>query len=227
MAFDGSTVWLVTAGPRARHAEDFVRQGVMAAGLDLPQVGDLRALDDGDIFQVMTAAERRKPEDDLRELRMFTDRIAVGDVIVTPDTAAADLVFGVVAGEYSFAEEGDLHHVRDVRWFGRLTESQVKPLLVAHTTRARRSVRRLPEQVHWLRLAEEVDDFLGRPADDIPVRARVARRASTRSGGGRGARSAPAKPAPKVVPDRICAMCGLLLAPSMFPDDDDVCRDCA
>lgn len=228
MAFEGSTCWLITAGRRARHAEEFVRSGVVATGFDLPDVGDLDVVDDPEIFLALQGAGRRKPEEDLGDLRRLQSRLAVGDVVVVADTAADDLVLGEVTGAYAYADPpvaGTLAHTRPVRWLGRITSSEVDSRLVGHTRKPRAAVGRLPEEVHWLRLAEEVDDFRGRPADDIPVRARRTRRTTSSAGGARTRRSSTPTPAP--VPDRICPGCGLLLAPSLFEEGQEYCRDCA
>ncbi len=229
MGFEDRTCWLVRAGARARYATDFVDRRQVSMAWDWPDVGDLAVTEDADIFLTLEAAGYRKPADDVRDIRIFTTRMAIGDVVVVPDTAADDLLFGEVAGEYEHSPAaGDHEHARAMRWFGRLRVSEAPDLLVAHTTNARQVIRRLPEQLHWQWLAGEVDDFLGRDVTDVPRIRSTRAAAGTRSTSTRTRRPAtPPKPQPVLVPDRLCPACGLLRNPSMFLDDDDYCRDCA
>lgn len=225
MAFDDRTCWLIRAGTRARYADDFVAGGIVSTGWDWSQVGDLAVQADAEVFLALEGAGRRKPADDLRDLRIFSSRMSPGDVVVVPDTRADDLLFGEVTGDYAFRGHAGPHrHTRPTRWFGRLATDQAEPLLVATATEERMAIRRLPEQVRWQRLAGEVDDLLGRPADDVRRAAAATTRTASASRRSGGRTPAPAKPPP--TPDRICPSCGLLRAPTMFPDDD-VCRDCA
>ena len=222
---DDRTCWLVKAGPRARHARTFVEKGIVSVGSEWPGVGDLEAASDADVFLALEAAARRKPADDLVQARILSQRMAVGDVVVTPDTANGDLLFGDVTGDYAWSAAPvveDHHHRRPVAWFGRLTEEHVEPFLAKAVAWRGGVLRRLPEQVHWLRLAGEVRDGLGRPADDFPRVATPAPRARRTSSAPRVA----AKPKVVVNPDRLCPACGLLRAASMFPDGSDYCRDC-
>lgn len=227
MAFDDVTCWVVQGGPRARHVDAFTGGGMASTGWDFDDLGDLSATPDAEVFLQLEARGRRKPADDLRDLRIFTDRIAVGDVVVVHDTAAGDLLFGEVTGPYAYAPLGGLHrHTREVRWFGRLAMDLVEPFLAAAIA-VRQPVKRLPEQLHWQRLAGEVDDFLGRPVDDVrrPTKVSTVRRGGTTAAAPR-LRPAP-KPVVTGIPDRLCPSCGLLRAPTLFDDGEDVCRDCA
>ncbi|CAN5390365.1 hypothetical protein BH23ACT9_BH23ACT9_22650 [soil metagenome] len=226
MAHDETTCWVVQGGPRGRHVEAYTTGSMVSIAGDVETLGDLRDMADADVFLLLEALGRRKPAEDLRDLRIFTDRIGEGDLVVVHDTGLGDLLFGEVVSPYEYAVlSGEHRHQRQVRWFGRLAEDKADPMLVKGL-RVRQPVKRLPEQLHWQRLAREVEDFLGRPIDDVPVRTATVRR----SGGG-GRRTAlprtPAKPAPVLTPDKLCPSCGLLRAPSMFPDGDEWCRDCA
>lgn len=229
MGFEDRTCWVVQGGPRGRHVAAYVRGDIVSVGWDWAEVGDLRASSDAEIYQLLEALGRRKPADDLRDLRIFTDRMAEGDVVVVTDTGTGDLVFGEISGGYAYAPLGGAHrHTRSVRWFGRFSSAKAEPLLVAGAA-TKQMLRRLPEQLHWQRLAGEVEDFLGRPVDDVPMHA--TRPASTgavaRRTGTRASTRAPAKPAPLLTPDRLCPGCGLLRAPSMYVGDEAYCRDCA
>ncbi len=207
---------------RGSHARDFVAEGMVSFGWDADLTGDLSARSDAQVYLDLEAAGLAKPEDQIKDLRMFADRMSAGDTVVVLDHTAGDLLFGEITGPYRYAPAGGSHHQqRPTRWFGRLASDQADQLLVAAMTKGRHRIRKLPEQTRWQRLAGEVDDLLGRPATDVPSRSRTAtvrRRATSR------ASSAPKK---TVVPDRLCPSCGLLRAPSLFPDGDEYCRDCA
>jgi hypothetical protein len=227
MAFDDRICWLVQAGARARYAEDFVTGSIVSVGWDWPGITDLAAAQDAEVFLALEALGRRKPADDLRDLRIFSSRMGEGDVLVVPDPPAEDLLFGQVTGDYSYRADGGAHrHTRPVRWFGRLGLDQAEALLVATALRERQPIRRLPEQLRWQRLAGEVDDVLGRPADDIRQR-KPARTVRSRSAAAPRSRASTAAPKPTPIPERICPACGLMRSPSLFADGDDVCRDCA
>ncbi len=224
MAFEDRTCWMIRAGARARYAADFVKGRQVSFAWDWPHVGDLSSAEDAEIFLALEAAGHAKPAEDLRDVRIFTHRIVIGDLLVVPDTAVRDLLFGKVTGEYVHVPEGGDHtHVRKVRWFGRLATSIAPDLLVAHTTNVRHTIRRLPEQLHWQRLAAEVDDFLGRPATDVPRE--VVRTASVRRTGTTRTK-APVKPHFTPTPDLLCSGCGLLRNPALFDEGADYCRDC-
>ncbi len=222
---DDRTCWLVKAGPRSRHARAFVEKSIATAGSQWPGVGDLAVLSDADVFLTLEQAGRRKPADDLVQARILSTRMAVGDVVVTPDTAGDDLLFGEVTGEYRWSPTPiveDHHHARPVEWFGRLTVDHVEPFLAKAVEWKGGVLRRLPEQMHWLRLSGEVRDGLGRRADDFPRVAAPKAAPRKRSSTPRVA----AKPQVVVNPDRLCPACGLLRAASMFPDGSEYCRDC-
>lgn len=225
MANENTTAWLVRAGQRGKYARDFVTVGAVSIDGVVAGVGDLSTQGDDEVFMALQAADRRKPADDLRDLRMFSSRMAVGDMVVTSDIAGGDLVFGDIEGDYEYSVVpilGDHHHSRAVRWFGRLTIDHVEPFLAKAVDYRQGDVRRLPEQLHWLRIAGEVREGLGRPADDFPHRSVSAPKARSST----PRKRAPAKPPVVLVPDRLCPSCGLLRSPSMFVDGSDYCRDC-
>lgn len=220
MAFEQATCWVVRLDRAAGPAGEIVRRLVVSVAWGWPGIGDLTVQEDADVFLSLQAEGRRKPVDDLRMLRMFSDRMQSGDVVVMPDASAKDLVFGEVTGDYRYDVHAANHrHTRPARWFGRLALADIDPLLVGNTA-ARVMMRRLPEQLQWQRLAAEVDDGLGRVADDVP-------QVVTPAGGSRATAKKPDKPQRATVPNRMCPSCGLLRAPSLFLAGDDCCRDCA
>ncbi|MGI9017016.1 MAG: hypothetical protein ACR2HR_07930 [Euzebya sp.] len=225
MAFDESTCWLVRAGSRARYATEFVAHAVVSVAWDWTGIGDLAQQSDAEIFLTLEDAGHPKAADDLRDLRIFTARMSPGDVVVVPDPAAGDLLFGQILGDYRYDPgAGDHRHARPTRWFGRLATAQADDFLVAGTTNTRLMLRRLPEQLHWQRLSSEVDDFLGRDPTDVP---RIARRSQGGAGTVRKRTGVAMKPTKTLVPDRLCPSCGLLRSPSLFLGADEYCRDCA
>ncbi len=226
MAFDDRTCWLIRPGGRSRLPQAFVTHGLVSIAWEWDGIADLRATEDAEIFLALQAAGRRKPADDLRDLRMFANRLSTGDVVVVPDPLADDLLLGEIAGEYDFEAGRGVHrHARPMRWFGRVATAHVDDVLLTSAA-AKDVIRRLSEQRGWQRLAGEVADFLGRDPSDVPLAARkaAARTATPRP---RARASAPAKPARAAVPDRLCPGCGLLRAPTLFAGDEEYCRDCA
>lgn len=225
---DDRTAWLVKAGARGAYCREFVTQGLVTIGSDWPGIGDLAEVSDADVFVALENAGRRKPQDDLVQLRMFSGRMSTEDIVVTPDPSSGDVLFGAIVGEYGYTVApmlGEHHHGRIVDWFGRVAEDDLEPFLVKALTLRGATLRRLPEQMHWLRLAGEVRDGRGRPADAFPRSAARVKRGSTSRTSTPRTRT-PAKPEPVLNPDRVCSICGLLRSPAMFVDGADYCRDC-
>jgi len=223
---DDRTAWLVKAGKRAKHARDFVTKDMVSIGTEWPGVGDLSTASDAEVFLAIEAAGRKKPADDLVQLRILSTRMTAGDIVVTPDVANGDLLFGAVDGEYEYSARPvveDHHHSRPVSWFGRLTVDHLEPFLAKAVDWRGGTLRRLPEQTHWLRLAGEIRDGLGRPANDFP---RIAKAAPAKRKTPSSTPRMAANPTMVVNPDQLCPSCGLLRAASMFPDGSKYCRDC-
>jgi predicted Mrr-cat superfamily restriction endonuclease len=205
-------VWLIRAGHGAEHADTFVRRGVATLGwASIPGLGDLRHHTDEEILELLSAARRGQPAEDLRELVSFRDA-AVGDLVVTPDTPARDLLMGEITGAYDYAPApvcGDHRHVRPVDWQARCARDLVPHDLAQPTLHYQRTVLQLPQQDEWRHFVEAMRTGGGRPAD-APATTR--RQRKTREPGPRRQ-------------DRVCPSCGLSRSPAMFPGD--VCRDCA
>lgn len=170
--------WLVRAGRGGRLAPEFERLGVITIGwASIPGLGDLRRHDDADVLRLLRDAGKVQRERSLRKLRWFHVEMAEGDIVVTPDSKAGDLVVGVITGTYDYADQpitGDHRHVRRVRWLGRRPRGLADPEHVTKN-RALRTVALLPDQEHWLALAREVaagHDTAGpsQPGDDSEER---------------------------------------------------------
>lgn len=209
------TVWLVRAGRGAEHVEQFVAGGFVSLGwARIAGLDDLGDVDEEALRALLRNAGRSQPAEDARELLSFRDAISVGDVIVTPDTPARDLLFGEVTGSYEFSASpvvGDHRHVRSVAWLGRWSRDLVDEAL-GHTTRHyQRTVLALPNQAGWLALAARVREGQGETAD-APRRSRGAGQVRRNAPPGRSA--------------RVCPSCGITREASMFDTTSGVCSDC-
>lgn len=210
------TVWLVRAGYGAEHIGAFIAGGFVSVGwAGIHGLDDLREHDEDSIDALLRASDATQPGADLRELLDFRSGIGVGDVVVSPDTPARDLLFGDVVSDYEFSPTpavGDHRHVRRVRWLGRWSRDLVEDSFDRTTRHYQRTVLRLPHQEAWLQLAERLRQGDG---GSVELPARRQRRTSR-------AREVVAVPA-----SRVCPACGLTKQASMFDSGEDFCRDCA
>jgi predicted Mrr-cat superfamily restriction endonuclease len=212
-----STCWLIRAGERSRHAPHFASGNVVALGWpDVEGLEKLAALEPAEVKGLIRAsgATARVADGDAAELLAFRDDLALGDVVVTPDGPARDVLIGEITGDYEYLDpspSGDFHHVRTVRWYGRVAKDALPEPLEADT-KYRRTLRRLEAHDHeWSAVAEQAE------ADGGPIVTRRApgTRASTSS------RSA----APERVTRR-CPECGMQLLPHFFVASSNLCVDC-
>ena len=209
------TAWLIRAGQRSRHARPFADHDVVALGWgDVPGLGDLRTLPAATIRERLLAVPHiASPEQDAAELLAFRGRSPLGDLVVTPDAPAGDVLIGEVTGGYDFQDPspvGDYRHIRPVRWYGRF-DRQLLPVELGRETAWRRTIRRLGHQNQWRSLAARVRDGEGRPL--------------SARGGIDQTRPGPTRPqVARAV--RTCGSCGLVKAASQYAVGDDRCVDC-
>jgi predicted Mrr-cat superfamily restriction endonuclease len=210
-----STMWLVRAGDASRLARDFEARSSIALGWnDVPGLGDLNGVADKEIRGLISArgSSAAVAAADTSELVAFRDAVQVGDLVVTPDTPARQLLIGEVTGEYTFSESepvGDFHHTRLVKWFGRMPRETL-PAELERDTRFRRTLRQLVDHNdEWNALAERA-----RAGEVVP--------APRGAGGSRGRKDATPEPPPQ----RLCDGCGYTWEPAMFVPGSDLCRDC-
>ena len=222
------TAWLNRAGHGAEHVDAYVRRGVITLGwARIPGLDDLRGLDADQIEHLIVASGIRKfPAMDAGELLGFRDGMQAGDVVVTPDPTRKAVLLGDVTGDYEFHPDfvvGDHRHARAVRWIGRWHRYDLEPPLRKTLDDYQRTVLKLPNQDDWLAVADSI-----RAGDGMPIAQKPPRKARAASAP-RAPRTprAPATPARVVAPPRTCPSCQLVLAPGMFDDGSDVCRDCA
>ena len=220
--------WLNRAGHGAEHVDTYVRRSVITVGwARIRGLDDLREFDGEAIEQLLVASGVRGfPGLDAGELLAFRDGMQVGDVVVTPDTKRKAVLFGDITGDYEFFTEpvvGDHRHVRSVRWIGRWHRYDLEPPLRKTLDDYQRTVLQLPNRDDWLSVAESI-----RGGDGMPIAQKAARQPRT-TPATRTPRApkAPQTPAKVATPPRTCPRCQLVLAPGMFDEDSDVCRDCS
>lgn len=111
-------VWLVRAGRRGRHASDFVAKNVIAVGW--PAVGDLAGRDRPALLETVRLEYGEKNASGIVGiLHRFANQIAVGDLVLTPDSETRELHGGRVTGEYQHDPDAllaDYPNVRTVQW---------------------------------------------------------------------------------------------------------------
>lgn len=154
------SAWLVRAGRGCAYTDDFERLGVVTIGwARIPGIGDLRDLDDVELLMLLRAANRGQPRADIRELLDFRDGLRVGDLVLTPDTPAREVLAGEVTGPYDYAPGpivGEHRHLREVSWRARVPRDQMPPALMQRLRRYQRTVLRLPEQSEGLGLVPRI-----------------------------------------------------------------------
>jgi predicted Mrr-cat superfamily restriction endonuclease len=214
-----STCWLIRAGERSRHAPRFASENLVAVGWpDVEGLHDLRLLDDAEIKGLLRAsgASARLADADAAELLAFRDTAAIGDVVIAPDGPARDVLVGEITGDYDYLDPSpcaEFHHVRTVRWYGRVAKDAL-PAELEQDTKYRRTLRRLEaHDEEWTAVAKQAE------ADGGPI---VTRRApGTRAGSSRSASA--------IAEDRVrrrCPQCGMQLLPNFFIPTSELCVDC-
>ena len=92
-----ATVWLIRAGSGGRFASEFVSQGIAAIGW--PEVGDLYGRDRAELTtSVSEAYEDTSVGTVAGQLYRFANEVAVGDLVVAPDSQTWELHVGRVTG---------------------------------------------------------------------------------------------------------------------------------
>jgi predicted Mrr-cat superfamily restriction endonuclease len=214
-----STCWLIRAGERSRHAARFASENVVAIGWpDVEGLGDLRSLDAPEIKGLLRAAgaTARLADSDAAELLAFRDVVALGDVVIAPDGPMRDVLIGEITGEYDYLDPSpcdDFHHVRTVRWYGRVAKDAL-PAELEQDTKYRRTLRRLEtHDEEWSAIAKQAE------ADGGPIVTR--RTPATRKSSSRSASA--------IAEDRVrrrCPQCGMQLLPNFFIPTSELCIDC-
>lgn len=205
--------WLIRAGQRSRHARLFADHDVVALGwADVPGLGDLRVLASATIRERLEAAPHiASPEQDAAELLVFRDEIRVGDLVITPDAPAGEILVGEMTSGYDFRDPspvGDYRHL--LRSIGTVASTGISCRWS--------SAERLHGGAPSAGSATRTSGFAAR------VRDGEGRHVSTQ---GRASRTRPgAARAQAALAGRTCASCGLVKATSRYVVGDDRCIDC-
>ena len=138
--------WVVRPPSRAALGA-FLELGLVGLDDSSGLVVDCRGWDRRELVARLRAdAPRRRPGKALAALDDLVNRVEVGDVVLLPIARGQALLVGEVTGAYRFARQPKrgvegLHHVRDVRWTGRLDRGVVRPPAALQDPRALFAVR--------------------------------------------------------------------------------------
>lgn len=131
-------VWVIHAGRGGQDASAFEEAGIVA--LSLPPVPGLSTMSrDEAIAATLTAIEQTRvheghPASSARNLTFasilwrFLQDIRLGDLVLTADSRAAEVLSGVISGEYEMTTSPlvpGYHHMRTVLWKGRVPRSEL------------------------------------------------------------------------------------------------------
>lgn len=146
----------------------------------------------------------------------FARGMEYGDIVFMPDTPRREVLVGEVTGPYYYDQTLPVEryrHRRPVRWLGRIRLDDL-PDQHQHLHRQRVTFAGKGQDASLLGLADEVSaGRVGSPAHQRRGRSPHVSRSRTASSPARS--------------ERVCPACGMLLAPTLFPDGADVCADCS
>jgi predicted Mrr-cat superfamily restriction endonuclease len=213
-------VWVVRGGEENRHVDAFLAGGYTAVGY--PDIPDGHSVDRYDVTERLRSRGWTVPEARAERFEQFVRQIAIGDLVVMPDTPRREVVIGRVEGDYefhAFVDPDDYRHRRVVEWIGRHS-IDLLPASVRDAYKQRQTLALMSSAV-LLAHAESVErGELGRDARDL---APASPPKSTRTP---RAPRPPAVPKPVVPADRTCPGCWLQKAPNQFREGSEVCTDC-
>lgn len=113
------TCWVVRAGDGGKYIADFEDQGIAAIGFEDLDVSGLSRKDLRSALEKVKPGKKERIAGDAGTLFRFANTIQVGDIIVSPDGATRELLFGEVTGPYEYRSQpaiGSFHQVRKVKW---------------------------------------------------------------------------------------------------------------
>ena len=203
----------------------FVEGGYIA--VEYPDITDGRTVDTYDVTERLRARGWTVPEARAEMFEQFVHRIALGDLVVLPDTSRREVVVGRVDGAYAFHGflDAESHrHRREVTWLGRhavgLLPESSRDITRQRTLLTERSSAALLAHVESVERGEVGRDphQLVAPAPTRTPRQPRAPRTSTAKA------TKAAKPTPPS--DRTCPGCYLQKAVGQFRDGSDLCIDC-
>ena len=221
--------WLVEAGESGRLARLFESSGTVALGwADVPGLEDLTGLDRDAVIDLLRGHRTvDAAHADATLLVRFRDDLRPGDLVVSVDTPARQLLVGEVTGAYEYRTDAPSdahHHVRTVEWYGRYGRDDRTALSeeMARRTGLDAAVVELTPTDAWLALAARVRE---RP----PLAAAAPRPAPARATRAAATKRAPRVAKPVVVPPpthRLCPGCFSQKLLSQFRAGSEFCVVC-
>lgn len=163
-----ASVWVIRGGPDNRLVDEFIDGGVIGVGYG--SVPDATQLDRHEIDELLREeGKSARVEMHSAMLVAFVQRIALGDVVIMPDTPRGDVVIGEITGAYKFhpgVPEDHYRHRRSVRWLGRLRHADLPPgrQELYRQRQTLREVHRADDLVDYAKRAGEGQ--IGRPATE-------------------------------------------------------------
>jgi predicted Mrr-cat superfamily restriction endonuclease len=207
------TCWLIRAGDRNKLAEGFLSSGIVSVSWsNVDGLGDVSKLTRNEVQRIFAASELPRPEQHSAQLLQFRDRVAEGDVVVTP-TADRGVLLGEILGPYRWLESSpttDYRHTRTTRWDGYFERDHL-PEHLAKELNWRSTLRILTHQEEWRALAERAQ------AGDAP-RPRITRAGTRRT-------RIAARDSMTTGVRRLCPRCGMSKLAAQF-SGLPVCVDC-
>lgn len=202
--------WLIRAGEGAVELDAMRHAGVIA--VRYRSVGDATVLTGEQIERALTDDGRGAAAGQLRaRIQAFANDVAIGDLVVTPNTADREVWFARVTGPYQHSPQPPIDgyfHWRDVQWLGAIDRDTTLPHDRLAEIDQQPTIYELRNPTYWNELAGTTPLTNGTDA----LTARAARRAPT---------MASKQPKPRT----LCAGgCGLTWeATSLI---DGLCPDC-
>ena len=121
--------WLIRAGEGAVELDAMRHAGVIA--VRYRSVGDATMLSAAQIEEALTGDGRAAAAGQLRaRIQAFANDVAVGDLVVTPNTADREVWFARVTGPYQHSLQPPIDgyfHWRDVQWLGAIDRDTALP----------------------------------------------------------------------------------------------------
>lgn len=121
-------VWVIRGGERNRLVDRFVDESVI--GIGYGSVPDARSLGEGELEDGLVRRGSGAVTLHARMFRWFVDEMAVGDVVLMPDTPHRELVVGRVAGPYRHDDDVPpeaYRHRRTVEWLDHVPFDALPP----------------------------------------------------------------------------------------------------
>jgi len=220
-----TAIWLVRCGDAASPIDACVSNDVIAVR---SPIGDATALTQEKIQTNLIGVSENELHRQAEELYAFVNRMAVDDIVLSPDKSRNHYLVGRITGNYRWSEDTpvpEANHLRDVQWVNSISWDDV-PMEFKTIVNYQRIVRQVNDAdlVSRCREAAQAQKTKG---ELLSKSAASTRKSSTPRA--RGTRSAaPAKPA-KFDPtkqERLCTSCGLKKHIRQFSGDAEFCIDC-